>query len=398
MANKRSDERYLQPREWARRMLRDRIISGEYRAGSYLPSERRLAEEMGVARMTLRAAIDRLVAEGLVERQPGGRGTLVVEGARKGGAVQIGVVHLALELTGWPEGATILRGVTDRLAELGYAAQVMAHGWYDGKPRHSHEARSTPVLGIEDLEKLHERVAGVVFVEVIDKQIQRCALALEERHFPVVVANLEHDLPLPATYVDHARYIRQAVEILISLGHRRIAYVGQRAPEIFYPSALRAYHEVMESHGLPHDESLLALTDTNSGAAAYRVVRAMLVAPQPPTAFVAARDLYAEGACHAIEDIGAEVGRDISVFGFDDISWQSRDPYITTFREPCHEMGAVAAEMIVERVTHGWRPIEKREIEAKLIMRRTVGPAPKHTFQATGAGIMPPPSRETDTG
>lgn len=61
-----------------RELLRGRLreMVSELQAGMRLPSERDLAAEWGVARMTLRAAVDALVAEGLLERRHGA-GTFV---------------------------------------------------------------------------------------------------------------------------------------------------------------------------------------------------------------------------------------------------------------------------------------------------------------------------------
>ncbi len=56
--------------------LREQIEKGELRFGDVIPGERELAESLNVSRMTLRAAIDELVDEGLLIRQRG-RGTLV---------------------------------------------------------------------------------------------------------------------------------------------------------------------------------------------------------------------------------------------------------------------------------------------------------------------------------
>ena len=39
-------------------------------------------------------------------------------------------------------------------------------------------------------------------------------------------------------------------------------------------------------------------------------------------------------------------------------------------------MGALAADVLVERLTHGWRPVEQRTLEARLVLRRSIGPPP----------------------
>jgi DNA-binding FadR family transcriptional regulator len=64
--------------------VRDRILSGEVAPGARLPAERDLAEEMGTSRLTLRAAITRLEAEGLV-RPLHGSGTEVLDFREHGG-------------------------------------------------------------------------------------------------------------------------------------------------------------------------------------------------------------------------------------------------------------------------------------------------------------------------
>lgn len=58
--------------------LREGILSGEWGAGENLPAERELAEVLGIARLTLRAAIARLEAEGLV-RARHGSGVVVLD-------------------------------------------------------------------------------------------------------------------------------------------------------------------------------------------------------------------------------------------------------------------------------------------------------------------------------
>jgi len=54
---------------------------------------------------------------------------------------------------------------------------------------------------------------------------------------------------------------------------------------------------------------------------------------------------------------------------------------------PCHEIGAGAAEMLVERIVGGWKPPVQRECEAPLVMRQTVGLAPG--FSGPSSGLVP---------
>ena len=100
---------------------------------------------------------------------------------------------------------------------------------------------------------------------------------------------------------------------------------------------------------------------------------------EPPTAIVAGRDYVAHGVCQAIEEAGLEVGHDVSVVGFDDVSWSvGAESVLTTFREPCFELGAGAAEMLVEALRSGRPPSGERVYEASLILRQTVGPPRRH--------------------
>jgi len=99
---------------------------------------------------------------------------------------------------------------------------------------------------------------------------------------------------------------------------------------------------------------------------------------------VAARDLIAQGVCHAAKEAGLAVGYDLSVIGFDDCSWDDGREFLTTFREPCFEMGVTAVDMLIERLVSGWRPPERRVLEAPLVLRRSAGPVPLDAAQPRG--------------
>jgi DNA-binding LacI/PurR family transcriptional regulator len=137
------------------------------------------------------------------------------------------------------------------------------------------------------------------------------------------------------------------------------------------------------------DESLVAFASQTSELHAYVASRGFFTREAVPTAVVAARDMLAQGVCHAIEEAGFQVGYDISVIGFDNVSWGEGQNFLTTFAEPCYEMGRLAVEMLFDRLYNGWRPPERRVLEAPLVLRRSVGPVPREALQPRGMASAP---------
>lgn len=108
--------------ETAADQLRDAILRGTYPPGTDLPGERELATQLGVARLTLRAALARLEAEGLV-RPVHGSGNRVLDYRETGGVELVG--HLvALGARGGAETLALL----DNILELRRALAVEAMG------------------------------------------------------------------------------------------------------------------------------------------------------------------------------------------------------------------------------------------------------------------------------
>lgn len=102
--------------------LRTAILTGRYPAGTTLPGERELSEQLGVSRLTLRAALTRLSSEGLV-LSVHGSGTRVLDFRQHGDVALLG--HLAeLALTGQRIGLDVVSG----LLELRRAVAVEAIG------------------------------------------------------------------------------------------------------------------------------------------------------------------------------------------------------------------------------------------------------------------------------
>jgi LacI family transcriptional regulator len=239
-----------------------------------------------------------------------------------------------------------------------------------------HGETARPVI-IDQLPEVLKEYSAFIFHEA-SPVMATVISELVNNNVPVVVANLEIDLNVSATCVDHSGISMKAVETVASFGHKRIAYVGRNPEHVFYGKFLDGFRKGMLAVNLNIDNDLIALCGNINLLDAYRATLPLLRRSDTPTAIVAARDFIAAGVCEAIREAGLEVGRDISVIGFDDVSWDGPEPFLTTFHEPCTEMGSEAVDMLLDRITDPLLPTEQRVLDAPLLLRRSVGLPARH--------------------
>jgi biotin operon repressor len=296
------------------RAIQKRLANGHYAAATYLPAERQLADELQTSRTSVAAAIQRLEDIGLVERHPG-RGSYI----RPKIDQTICLVH-----TLYPgyylifnEVITLLQGARDALGVSSLATHELSRS----------DWRDDPLGACEN-------PVGMLLIKLGDHIISAVRDTLA-RGVPCVVANLEQDYPdIPASCVDHQNVTRRATELLINMGHRRIGYIGNEADRWFYTAALNGYVQTMRSAGLDATPQLIEMVTGSMALAGYIGARALLERDHPPTAIVVARDGYAEGVCKAAEEKQLIIGRDLSVIGYDDLTWPLNPDYLTTFAHP----------------------------------------------------------------
>ncbi|HRU04747.1 MAG TPA: GntR family transcriptional regulator [Candidatus Brocadiia bacterium] len=352
--------------------IQARIKSGLYPPGAYMPGERDLAADLGVSRATVAGALTRLAQKGLV-LQTRGRGTRVLALSDRLATGLVGVV-VRFKPTGVSrEPANILAGIRSAMARLNlnHEEVLLLNGGQDESAGWQHSVPSG------ELQRLADRYGGLVFIESSPREAGQL-LALQAQGIPVVVANMEWDwdAAISATRTDHRKAMFQAVRTLAALGHRRIGYVGRPRNRCFYGHSEDGWRDGLADAGLDVDPALLRHCGDSEAVGGFLAAWEMLALPHPPTAIVTARDLFAEGVCEAVKERGAVLGRDVSVVGFDDVSWPDGRAFLTTFREPCEEMGAAAVQMLADRIADPSLPAEDRVIEAKLVLRRSAGPPP----------------------
>jgi DNA-binding LacI/PurR family transcriptional regulator len=111
--------------------------------------------------------------------------------------------------------------------------------------------------------------------------------------------------------VDYASGINQAVEHLLSLGHRRIGFIS--GPLALKSARIRrsAFLECLGRTGILEDEKLVTEGDHTIDGGLEAMTR-LIDRGTPPTAVLASNDLTAIGALRAVRRKGWRVPEDVS--------------------------------------------------------------------------------------
>jgi DNA-binding LacI/PurR family transcriptional regulator len=201
--------------------------------------------------------------------------------------------------------------------------------------------------------------------------------AFAAARIPVVLLDAVHP-GMPYVAIDDVAGGRLATRHLLDLGHRRIAFVGdtETNPFGFTSSADRhkGYAETLAEAGVDVRREYVR-EGPHGRHVAHRLTNELLELPEPPTAIFAASDTQALGVLEAVTLAGLSVPGDVSVIGFDDIEVAA---YVglTTVRQPLHDSGVRAAELLLELLERpNGQPVQER-LPLELVARRTTGSAP----------------------
>lgn len=197
---------------------------------------------------------------------------------------------------------------------------------------------------------------------------------LESLEIPYV-ATAKIPKPKYTNYVDVDNILGafNAVNYLISLGHKRISMITGPKYLVSHKDRIEGYKQALLKHDLSFDSEYLKFGD-NSIESGYNCAVQLMNPDNPPTAIFAAGDMMAIGAIQAIRNKGFKVPEDISVMGFDDIIFADYiDPPLTTIRQPANQKGAEAFKALVEYLDNR-TPIKNQILPVELVVRNSTSP------------------------
>jgi DNA-binding LacI/PurR family transcriptional regulator len=182
--------------------------------------------------------------------------------------------------------------------------------------------------------------------------------------------------------MDEADGIRQAVEHLVELGHRDVAYLGvglRSSDRLRRTVAARTFA----------DQTGLVLRTFEIPDASWRRPEQVAAAlgPAIPRAVICYDDKLALALLDGLRDLGARVPEDVAVLGYDGIPFASiARPRLTTVETPAAEMGRLAATTLVQATRTGRMP-PARLLPVRLVVREsTAGRHPGAAARSMVAG------------
>ena len=161
--------------------------------------------------------------------------------------------------------------------------------------------------------------------------------------------------------------IAMAVNHLVNLGHKNIAFLNGSLYSLVSDQRQEAFENAMAAASLPVQKDLTAYGYYVSDSAKYHVPGFLAAGA---TAVVCGNDLIAKGVIDECTKRGFRVPEDVSVVGFDDISIAATfAPPLTTIRQERNELGRCAYDILNSLIHH--IPISKTLLRPKLIERES---------------------------
>jgi DNA-binding LacI/PurR family transcriptional regulator len=387
------DIKSLKPRyEQMYLMLRNKIQAGEYAVGDRIPSEKELMEEFSVSRITSKKALDMLVQDGYIMRQPG-RGSFVIQHSS-------GTVEEPAKLQdSKPSGE---ESVKRKQIVLGLIMEDFSDSY--GKEMLAEMERTAQELGVylllrisfcqpeveeQAIMMLREYgVDGLIIYPTRGQNFSTEILKLVIDKFPhVLVDRYMKWTDTTAISSDNVSATRMGVQHLFQGGHRHIGLLASRVTDnVAIEERIEGFVQAHAEGGILLDRSSW-LTDMNwTGTGSpddqiqknVKMIQAMLLAHPRITALFAMEYELALIAKEAVEGLGIHIPSQISIICFDSPPSTSALYSFTHLRQNQKEIGQLAVHNVLKLIEGAPLP-SKISLDVELVIGKSTGPAPKQT-------------------
>lgn len=318
------------------------ISSGKFKPGERLPSMDDLAAMYAVNKVTVRRALADLSAAGLIYSVPA-QGTYVSDRPRapkfaaKNPVLTVGLLsYLMVPGNTGLYHMEIIQGMREELSKLQANLVIL------------------PVRHVEPQVRIADQLAAanldaVIYLGMFESVALRRMLEVGP---PGILVDFSlRGAQVDTILLDNRGGAFQAMEHLISLGHRKIAIILGQEDQVATKERLDGAFEAAEQAGIARD-SIRMVTGDFQREGGYRAMAEIINSGDLPTAAFCFNDEMAAGALQALHSLTPlTVPRDMSVVGFDDTAWATAtQPPLTTIQVPKALMGRLAVQRVMARL------------------------------------------------
>ena len=171
--------------------------------------------------------------------------------------------------------------------------------------------------------------------------------------------------------VDNYAGARAAMAHIFERGHERIGLIEGRSQVSTNRERRRGYVEALEAQGIAVRKELMRAGDFRQESGRV-IAQELMGLKRPPTALFVGNNLMAVGALAGLRQAGKRVPEEVAVVGFDDLPWaEALDPPLTVVRQPAHEVGRQAMELLLKRIEEPERAPVTVRLRPELVVRRS---------------------------
>lgn len=317
-------------------------------------------------------------------------------------------------LNGYPEvSAETRRRVAEMAEKLGYAPNSQARRLATGRsmaighviPRSIHEMMNPIFLEfIAGAGETYSRHGYDMIITVVDDAHEEDAYreiasrkkadgviihgpAVKERrhellqklNLPFVVHGRIQGAEDSTSWIDmkNRRAFARATDLLLDLGHRRIALLNGLEHMDFANRRRLGFEEAHAARGLSPDPALMRAADMTEPYGCDSAME-MLSGENPPTAFLVSSMISAIGVARAVGQLGMKTGKDVSIVTHDDalsfLPNSGEVPIFTCTRSSVRFAGEKAAELLLKLIAEPGRAPMSMHLDAELIVGQSTGP------------------------
>ena len=315
--------------------LQKRLLGGEWGLGARLPSEHELGEQYHIARGTLRQVLGRLESAGLIRRERG-RGTFAAFQPAAGLRSLAFIVPYVRD-SFIP---SILVGVESAAREHGLSV-VFTH--VENRLERQEEALRVAA---------EQNVSGIILYPVNSRDAGPVLRGLVERKMPLVLVDRSVvGLPAPAVTCDNFGGAVGAVQHLLGLGHRRIAFLTWQEYAVTLEHRRAGYLQALREAQIEPDPALDWSIASYPRIDAERLTSLLRREPRP-TAVFASNDQLALEVLQTARRLGLRLPEDLSLVGFDNQEIGAHlDVPLTSVAQPAQDVGRRAVELAAALIT-----------------------------------------------